>query len=205
MPVRFKLQPMTYDQLAMAAAAPNANSPEVIPWAWYDSQDFASNATSVAFFATPSSDITISNIEQANTFSAEQYFRLQAITLDFLMGASQNNNAAAQQYDDARIIQDTARTIFSLTLGQKIYAQYPIHAIHASGGVQAIVQGQPAANALFNTVQNYLADGGYVVNGAILFPPKQTFTARLAATAAALTATRKLRLTFHGELFRRVL
>ena len=205
MPVRFRITPMTYDQLAMAASAPNSSTPETIPWAWYDSQDLVTNFTTASFFSATSNDITISNIEQGNTFSAEQYFRLQAITLDFLMGASQNNNAAAQQYDDARIIQDTARTIFVLTLGQKLYAQYPIHAIHASGGVQAIVQGGPAANALFNTVQNYLADGGYVVNGAILFPPKQTFSARFSAVAAALTATRKVRLTFHGELFRRVL
>lgn len=202
MAVKFKITPLTFQQLDALIKPQDPNQPEVIPWTWYDSQDIATTVTSQSFFANTSNDPSISNIEQPNTFSSDQYSRLHAVTIDWLIGASQTNNAAAQIVDDLLNIYNTARFVFNLFIGQKQYMQVPIHGIHSSGGLNIAVQGTPATNNLFNYAQNWAPDGGYATGGAIIFPPKQTFKANLSGQATTLTATRKCRVTFHVELFR---
>lgn len=206
MAVRYPVVPYTYQKLDQDAKPGNAQQPESIPYVWYDSQDFATLWTSVAFFAAPSSDSTISNIEQANTFSAEQYFRLFAVTLDWLISAtSQASSAAPTIIDDLLQILNGSRGIFNLAIAQKKYLQVPLHAIHSSGGIFGSYQlGTPTASGLGNYGMNWYPDGGYNVGGAIVFPPKQTFICNINGIAAALVATRKGRVSLHGVLSRPV-
>lgn len=205
MAVRYPVNPQTYQALAAAGSAASANQPEVVPYVFYDSQDFASNWTSVAFFASTSSDATISNIEQPNTISAEQFFNIWAITLDWLIAATAVTAAgAASIVDDLAQIQAGARAIFNMQISQKKYLQVPIHALHSSGGINATIVGSTTANSMTNYAQNWYPDGGYNIGGALLLPPKQTFQVTVTGVAATLVATRKGRISMHGPLFRRV-
>lgn len=206
MAVRYPVRPYSYAELDRDSRPGNATQPETIPWVWYDSQDFASLWTNVAFFASTSNDATISNISVANQFSAEQYFRLFAVTLDWLISATtQASSGAATIVDDLLQIQNGSRAIFNLSIMQKIYCQVPIHALHSSGGVYVNYQlGTPTGSGIGNYAMNWNPDGGYDVGGAIVFPPKQVFACSVSGTAAALNATRKGRVSFHGPLSRPV-
>lgn len=206
MAVRYEVRPYSYAELDRDSRPGSANQPETIPWVWYDSQDFATSWTSVGFFASTSSNPGISNISVANQFSAEQYFRLFAITLDWLIGAtSQASSGAAVIVDDLLTIQNTALAIFNLSIMQKIYGQIPLHAIHSSGGVYVNYQlGTPTGSGIGNYAMNWMPDGGYNVGGSIVFPPKQVFACSVTGTAATLGATRKGRVSFHGPLSRPV-
>lgn len=206
MAVRYPIVAFTYDQLNLDSRPGNAQQPEAIPYVWYDSQDFASSWTSVSFFSATNSDPTLSNIEQGNTFSAEQYFRWFAVTLDWLIAAtSQASSGAPVIVDDLLQILNGARAIFNLNIAQKKYSQIPLHAIHSSGGIFVNYQlGTPSSSGLGNYASNWYPDGGYNIGGSIVFPPKQTFTCTVTGVAATLGATRKGRISLHGVLYRPV-
>lgn len=202
--IKFPVDPDSYSELFKESAPASAFMPEAVPYVWYDTQDLASNWVAAQFFSGPNGDKTLSNIEQTNSLSSEQYFVLYTVTADFLMGAAQIDNAAPQQYNDMRIIQDTARATLTMTMQQKKMFQIPLRHCHAAGGFQAIISGAPAANALANTVQNAPPDGSFWCDGAIIIPPKATFEITLNGVAAALTATRKLQIGLVGALYRPV-
>lgn len=201
--MKYPTRATTYDALFRNANVTNAVLPEAIPWILYDSQDFTTNWTDVNFFGAAQSDYTLGNIAQPNTIAGEQYFMIYAITFDFLMGASQIATTA-QQFDDARIIMETARATLSLTLADKLTFRIPLAACHSIGGFQAWVAGTPASSQVFNAVQNQASDGAWWCDGAIILPPRQTFQFNVHGTAAALTSTRKCRLSLHGVLYRPV-
>lgn len=208
MPIKYPVQVFSKQQLQAQSQPDQYNQPEFIPWVWYDSQNFASNFGPVSFFAATSNDPTICNIQQANTFAADQYFRPFCITLDWLIGATyQGSSGAANIVDDLLGIQNTARTIFYLTLSQKLYVQAPIHCLHASGGVYVNYQlGTPTGSNIANYAMNWMPDGGYWINGSIVFGPRMTFQSYAQGTGTVtLNATRLGRISFHGSLARRAL
>jgi hypothetical protein len=206
MPIVYPIKAYTQQQLEQDARPGNATQPESIPWTWFDSQNFATNFGTVTFFAAPQTDPTLGNIEQANTFSADQWFRLFAVTLDWLIGASSRSSGAPAIVDDLLAIQNTARAIWNLKLSQKQYANVPIHALHASGGIYVNYQlGTPTASGVDNYAMNWMPDGGYNYGGALVFGPRQTFSSTIFGTTVTLNATRMGRMTFHGVLSRRVL
>ena len=129
-----------------------------------------------------------------------------AITADFNMGASNcNNSSAATQFDDARIIMETARATLTMTLAQKLVFRIPLAACHAIGGYQAWIAGSNfSGSSIFNSVQNQASDGAWWCDGAIILPPRQSFQFTVTGVAAALTATRAIRLSLHGVLYRPV-
>lgn len=203
--MKYPTRASSYPELFKNSNVTNANLPEAIPWIYYDQQNFATNWTSVNFFGAAQSDLTLGNIEQPNTIAGEQYFMLYAITFDFNMGATSiASSAAATQFDDARIMMETARATLSLTLAQKLVFRIPLAACHAIGGYQAWVAGTPSGSNIFNSVQNYGSDGGWWCDGAIILPPRQTFQFNVQGAASALTATRAGRLGLHGVLYRPV-
>jgi hypothetical protein len=203
--MKYPVVGVNYPALFTAANVQNASLPEALPWIQYDSQDFASNWVSVPFYAATNADKSITNIAQPNTVAGEQYLVLYAITFDFLMGATSiASSAAATQFDDARIIMETARAYLDVLLADKLMARIPLAACHAIGGYQAWVCGTPSGSNIFNSVQNMASDGAWWVDGAIILPPKQTYGFTVLGTAAVLTATRKCRLSLHGVLYRPV-
>lgn len=206
MAIKFQVTALDYQQLKRDANAVSANQPETIPWPWYDSQDFASNWTNVTFYSSPQSDPTLGNIQQANTLSADQYFRVFAITLDWLIAPSSRSSGAPAIVDDLIIIQNSARALFNFSMSQKQYAQTPIHNLHSSGGIFVNYQlGTPAGSGVDNYAMNWMPDGGWWVGGAWVLGPRQSFQCWIQGVAAALTATRKGRITMHGALSRKVL
>ena len=202
----FPITPMTYDQLDGMSRPYSADQPEAITWRFYDTQSLASNWTAASFFAAPNADITLSNINNAaGQLPADQYFLIQSIQADFLIAAAQNDNAATQQINDLMQIMLGARAIVEVSVGSKLYLQAPLSCFHATGGIDGFAAGTPAANAIVNVGQNWWADGDFHVDGGILLPPRQSYTVTVRGVAAALVATRQLRLTMGGVLYRRVL
>lgn len=208
MPIRYEVKAYPKAVLDASAKPEVYNQPEFLPWAWYDSQNIASNAGQTSFFAATNNDSTITNIQIANTFSADQYFRPFCITLDWLIGATyQGSSGAAQIVDDLLALQNTWRGIFYLRISAKDYAQVPIHALHASGGIYvSALAGTPSGSNILNYGMNWMPDGGYWINGAIVFAPLMNFQCFLQGTGTVtLNATRMTRISFHGSLSRRVL
>lgn len=206
MAVRFKIVPKLYTQLAQQAAPASSTQPEAIPFTYFDQENFASNWTNVSFFSIVQQDPTLGNIQQQNTLSADQYFQLEAITLDWIIAAtSQASSGAPQIVDDLLSIMNGARALVTMQMAMKIYVQTPIHCFHSSGGINVAYQlGQPGGSALGNYAQNWYPDGGYNMGGAVLLPPRQTFTFTVNGVASVLNATRAGRFTMWGTLYRKV-
>lgn len=207
MPVKFPIKPFTYQQLGSAANPSTTNQPESIGFIFYDSQDFASNFSPVSFFTAVQSDVTLGNIQVANSLSADQYFQLWAITLDWLIGATTiASSAAATIVDDLLGIYNTARAIATLAMSYKTMLQAPIHNFHSSGNVYVNFQlGTPSGSGIGNYASSWMPDGGHNVGGSIILAPRQVFTFQIAGTGTVtLNATRKGRISFHGVLARKV-
>jgi hypothetical protein len=206
MAVRFRIVPKTYAALAAAASPASSTQPEAIPFVFFDQENFATNWTNVAFFSTVQTDPTLGNIQQQNTLSADQYFQLEAITLDWIISAtSQSSSGAPTIIDDILSIMNGARAIVNLQMAMKVYVQTPMHAFHSSGGVNVqYMLGTPTGSALGNYAQNWYPDGGYNIGGAVVLPPRQTFTFNVIGVASALVATRAGRFSMWGTLYRKV-
>lgn len=208
MAVKFQVVPLTVAQLEAIAKPTSVGAPEAIPFTFFDQQNLVTGWTNVTYFAAPQNDPTLGNIQQANTLSAEQYFRLYAITFDFIIAATSSASSGAPQIiDDLLGILNSSRALVNMTIAMKTYIQTPLHSFHSSGGIQVCYsQGVPQASGLGNYAQNWWPDGGYNIGGSIVLPPKQTFSFTLqgAAGANALNATRGGRFTMFGTLHRPV-
>lgn len=208
MPIRYEVKAYPKAVLDSQAKPEVFNQPEFIPWVWYDTQNIATNQGQLSFFASTNNDTTITNIQIANTFSADQYFRPFCITLDWLIGATyQGSSGAANIVDDLLAIQNAWRGIFYLRISAKDYAQVPMHALHASGGIYVSALLGTVSSGILNYGMNWMPDGGYWINGAIVFAPLMNFQCFLQGTGSlTLNASpRSTRISFHGSLSRRVL
>jgi hypothetical protein len=204
--VFFPIIPYTYEQLKRDASPGNAQQPESIPFTFWDQQNYATNWTSVIHFAAIQTDPTLGNIQQAGTLSADQYFRLHSVTLDWIISAtSQSSSGAPTIVDDLLSIMNGARAFYRMQMAMKTYIESPFHGFHSAGGINVQYQlGTPTGSALGNYAQNWYADGGYIVNGSMVLPPRQTFTFAAIGVASALVATRAGRVTMWGVLSRKV-
>lgn len=201
----FPIQPYTYDQLDGMSRPYNADQPEAITWRFYDTQNLVTNWTNVSFFAVPNADITLSNIQNAaGQLPADQYFLINAIQADFLMPIA-STAVTPDQGNDINQILAQARAVVEVTVGSKLYLQAPLSCFHSTGGVVQVIQGTIAGAAVVNSAQNWWPDGDFHVDNGILLPPRQSYTVSLRGVAAALVATRALRITLGGTLYRRVL
>ena len=205
MSLKYPVRPKNFGEVQQLASPASAAQPETIPWVYFDTQSFTTNWTRVSFFAVPQNDPTLGNIEQGGTIPADTYFQIFSINFDFLIAASDTTVAP-----DAAIVDDLAQILFgaratlTLSIASKIYTQLPLTYCHSSGGLVIDWQAVPAAAAVLNYAQNYPADGGYWVDGAIILPPNQSFTMTVSGVAAALTATRLGRLSMAGVKYRPV-
>lgn len=204
MSLKFPVRPANYGDVKLLSEPPLANVPEVIPFVYYDTQDFTSNWTRLSFFATPQNDPTLGNIEQGGTMPVDTYFQIWAFTLDFLE-ASVENGATPDAVNDLLQIMNGARATLQLTIAAKTYGPVPLSFVHSSGGIRAVLsQSEAALTGVFNTAQNYDADGGWWVDGAIILPPRQSFSVTISGVAAILTAPRKARLSMAGVKYRSI-
>ena len=206
MAVRIQVIPRDYATLAQMAAPANSQQPESIVFTFFDNEDFATNYGTVNFFQAIQADPTKGNIQTAGTLSADQYFQLQAITLDWIITKTdQSSSGAPTIVDDLLLIMNGSRAIVNMTMAMKTYIQCPIHAFHSSGGIDVAYQlGTPTGSALGNYAQNWYPDGGYWVGGSQVLPPRQTFSFSVIGAAVTLTTTRTGRFTMWGTLYRKV-
>lgn len=205
MSLKYPVRPKNFGEVQALANPASASQPETIPWVYFDTQSFASNWTRTTFFATPQNDPTLGNIEQGGTIPADTFFQIYSLNFDFLIPASASTAAAgAAIVDDLAQILFGARAVVTISIASKVYTQLPLSYCHASGGLQIDWLGTPAAAATTNYAQNYGADGGYWVDGAIILPPNQSFTVTVSGVAAALVATRQGRFSMAGVKYRPV-
>jgi hypothetical protein len=202
MSLKFPVRPMTFGEVKMLASPASALQPEVIPWAYYDTQTLASLWTSASFFATPQNDRTLGNIEQGGQIPADTWFQIWSFNLDFLIPAV-DVNATAEAVDDVLQILYGARAAMQLTIANKNYGPIPLTFLHGSGGARVTLANSDAtATTIANHAQNEAPDGGWWVDGAIILPPNQSFTVQLIGNSAALNASRQVRLSMVGVKYR---
>ncbi|MFA6118260.1 MAG: hypothetical protein WC729_30015 [Sphingomonas sp.] len=199
---RFPVDPRNYTRLAELSLPANAGAPEAIPFVYYDTATLATNWTTASFFATPQTDKTLGNIEQGGTIPADTYFQLYSVNLDFLIPTVANSAATADAVGDVLQIFWGARATFNLNIEGKTYGPIPASCLHGTGGVEASIVGVPAAAALANVGQNLRPDGGWWADGAIILRPTASFSVRLDGVAAALVASRQVRISMMGVKYR---
>lgn len=199
---RFPVDPQNFASLANKSLPASAAQPEAIPFVYYDTQTLATLWTVASFFATPQNDKTLGNIEQGGTIPADTYFQLFSVNLDFVIPATANSAATADIVNDVAQIFYGARAIMALTIEGKNYGPIPATCMHGTGGIEAIIQGTPAAAALANYAQNIKPDGGWWADGAIILRPNASFSVQLQGAAAALVASRQVRISMMGVKYR---
>jgi len=201
----FPIQPRSYDELDSMSRPYSADQPEAITWRFYDTQAFATLWTQISFFSVPNADITMSNIQNAaGQLPADQYFLINAIQCDFLMPIASSAVTPDQGNDIGQILW-VSRAFVEVSVGSKLYLQAPLSCFHSTGGISQVIQGTIAGAAVLNSAQNWWADGDFHGDNGILLPPRQSYTVTVRGVAAALVATRNVRLTMAGTLYRRVL
>lgn len=204
MSLKFPVRPVGFSTVQALSQPASASQPEVIPWVYYDTQTLQSNWTRASFFATPQNDQTLGNIEQGGTIPADTFFQIWSFNLDFLISAAAAA-ATPEVVNDLAQILFGARATLNLTIANKNYGPVPLSYLHASGGLRVTIANSNAtATNVVNFAQNDQADGGYWVDGAIILPPNQSFTVTLTGVAAALTASRQVRLSMAGVKYRPV-
>lgn len=201
--IKFPVNVQSYQDLFDAAAPDSAFMPEAVPNVIYDTQSFDDNWSSISFFAETNPDKTMSNIQQANTMPGEQYFVLYSVTFDFLAGPA-NISTTPDQYNDLREILDVARATLTMQIADKDIFKIPLRVCHSAGAVWAAFQGTPATNGIVNAAFNAPASGQFWTDGAIILPPKQTFTMTLTGVPSQMVTARLGQLAMHGALYRPV-
>lgn len=200
--LKFPVRPMNYPEVNALSKPASASMPETIPFVYFDTQTLATNWTSASFFATPQNDRTLGNIEQGGQMPADTYFQIWSFNVDFLNPAFANTATPDIANDWLQILYG-ARAALQLTIANKQYGPVPLTFLHASGGARLTIASAPVATVV-NTAQAEAPDGGYWVDGAIILPPSQSFSVQLIGVAAALVASRQVRISMAGVKYRPV-
>jgi hypothetical protein len=203
---------LTRSQLDELVSPSDAQQPEVIPWQLYDTASIATSAAGpFALFTALNADKTLCNMEGPGQLPDPQYFVVHYIACDFLVApvatalAGEPNAALA---DVAKILW-TCRATVEVNFGNKRYGPFSLTLCHATGGptFSGYGYGTAANGTSAGIVNNGIpGSGGFPVGGALIIPAKMGFdvTIRLGA-AATLSATRQVRMSLIGALYRKVL
>lgn len=204
--LRFPVKGRTLEQLKkMAEPAPVVGgTSEAIPWVFYDTNTYVdATTTSLVFFTTTRANRQLSNLSPAGTIPEPQYFEIYSFMVDVLVPKS-----ATAWADYQTLLQGSGAEgapIFTFTLADKQYGPVPLTVLHSTGGITGFGLG-PAAAAVEEYANNSIPDGGYWIDGAIVIPPNQAFSAQIDwAAAADISANKLIRVSMAGALHRRVL
>jgi hypothetical protein len=203
---------LTVQELQGLSDPISAGQPEVIPWQLYDTQSLANaGAGPLVYFQTINSDKTLSNMEGPGQLPDPQYLIVQYVACDILVPATTTVLASEPQagWADVTNILDVIRATFLMGMSNKNYGPFSLTMCHATGGATGAGYGYgSAANGTASTIVNNgnPGSGGFPFCGAVILPPKIGFNLTLAfAAAATLSATRQIRMSLVGSLYRRVL
>ena len=204
--------PLTRAALDDMANPTFANQPEVIPWQLYDTAAIATAAAGpFVFFQAPNVDKTLSNMEGPGQLPDPQYLIVDYAACDFLIVPVATAQAAEPNgaWADLANLQHTCRMTFEFNMSNKLYGPFSITMTSSTGGPtgQGYGYGTAAAGTSAALVlSGRPGSGGFPFCGSLVIPPKIGFSVTLRlAVAATLVATRNVRFSLVGPLYRRVL
>lgn len=204
--------PLSRDDLEAIAYPEQANQPEVIPWALYDTQNLTTaSAAPLTFFVNQNNDKTLSNMEGPGQLPDPQFFQLFYVAADILQipvatALAGEPNAAIANVEN---VLKTNRATFSLTLANKNYGPFPLTFAHSTGGAtfSGYAYGTAANGTSAGVTNNGIpGTGGFPFSGALVIPPKNSFnvTVQFAGALTLVGGPIPLRMCLVGNLYRRV-
>lgn len=112
---------------------------EAIGWTWYDTVTYVSAAsTALALFTAVRATLNLSNMEVAGQLSSPKAFFLRAIRVKFNSqpyATTAAGNGAAQTGQVSDMANLSEQGVLQITIGQKIYGQWPLWMLSAGGGI----------------------------------------------------------------------
>lgn len=161
---------------------------ECIGWTWYDTVTYVSAATTaLAMFTVTRATLNLGNMEVAGQLASPKAFFLRAIRVDpiiipFATTAAGNGAAQTGAITDMQAL--THNGILQLTIGQKVYGQWPLWMLPAGGGM--VVAGvYPIAQVVTNGIADPRAV--YSLTKPLFIAPQINFRVDLLWPAGAIT------------------
>jgi hypothetical protein len=191
---------------------------EAIGWTWWDVNNYATAATNaLAFFTTMKATLNLSNMQNAGQLASPQAFFLRAIRVKFYAQPFAIGAAIAPLIQPSLmndLINLTQGGVLQLTVGQKIYGQWPLWMLPAGGGVLDMGMTVSVAALAADTVIDY-ADNGvqdpravYSLTKPLFIAPQINFRCDLlwpaGAVALATTSPLPIWVGLDGDLIRPV-
>ncbi len=181
---------------------------EAIGWTWYDTVTYVSAATTaLALFTAVRATLNLSNMEVAGQLSSPKAFFLRAIRVEpaiipFATTAAGNGAAQTGAITDMQAL--THQGVLQLTIGQKIYGQWPLWMLPAGGGLVAA-----GVYPIAQVVTNGIADARavYSLTKPLFIAPQINFRVDLLWPAGAVTTVAtapNITVCLDGDLIRPV-
>lgn len=202
------IRTLPYQQLQAKTRPVDPNLPEALPDVLYDTQTYlAAGSVHLDFFVATNADKSLSNMEQAGTLPAPQYFDVYRIFCDFLAAPSATvADTAAGVVNDVELVLKSARARLTYTSKNKTLGPIPLTFFGSSGLMRAgFDTGRAAAaGAVIQQVQG-IDNGGFPVNGAITLRSQSTFAIGLDFVAGvAISANLLIRVSMLGVRYREI-
>jgi hypothetical protein len=203
------LEPMNHAQLAQMSK-PAAGALDVTRQIFFDSQQYpAAGVGRLEFFASVPTDRTLGNLRTAPQLPAGEFFRVEALALDFLAAATATAAVTeAGILNDINRILNVARGTFAFNMGNRSTPPMPLAALGSLGGIDpAGIIGPALVSAASPTLQYPVTKVGVFPVGRGIMIPEQTafsWTMDFGATLVTIAAPIYLRLSMVGQWYRPV-
>lgn len=210
-----RIVPRTQREIARRGSAVGANWSEVVWWQYFDSQAYVSGTTTKqTFFAAPSADRTLSNLEQPGQIPAPGQFEIYNIMFDVRSTLPVTLQTVAGPLTTAGVLNDLALLISGLNerptwtffLSGKEYGPFTLLTLGGSGGVTGFGYGSSIATSS-GQIQYARNDpsNGWNYFGSLIIVEQSNFKVVLNWNAAAtLTADKLNVVSMQGVLSRKV-
>ena len=183
---------------------------ETIGWTWYDVQSYVSTTTvSLTFFTTRQTDIGLGNMKVAGQLAAPQAFFCRAIGwMPFMQPRAITASATTVvQTGVTNDLEQLKHGIFILTIGDKLYGQYPLWRLPAGGGVVPFIQ-TGDVDVVVDYANNGVADARnvFTLSKPLFIAPQISFSVQIVWGAALTLASGNIGIMafLDGDLLRPV-
>lgn len=181
---------------------------ESIPFVLFDTQTFTSaSTTELNYFVTSSTDPTITNMQGPGVLPDPWFLQIFNLGYDVIIDGTTQAGTETGALDDVAKIMMVGRPVFTLTISDKKYGQYPLSFLHTSGGAYGVGYGTFTAEESIQFATNSVPDGGWNWYGSVIIPPRVGFSVnvRWAAAQTLQGGNPPTRFWMSGILHRRVL
>lgn len=189
-----------------------AGAKEAIGWTWYDTVTYTSAATvNLQMFNAIRATLNLGNMEIAGQLAAPKAFFLRAIRFKVLGNPFVTTAAADNNAQDGKVmdnVQLTDNGILQLTIGQKIYGQWPTWMLPSGGGIVPTMQ-TGDIDVVIQYANNGIPDprAVYTLSKPLFIAPQINFRVDLLWPGGALTldaGNTLLQVGLDGDLIRPV-